>query len=165
MATISTGALAGTASVVDGDTIVVAGQAIELHGIDAPEYEQNCHVGLEVWLCGLKATRALESFIGASPVTCQDDGVCFVRGRDLAAWMVLNGWALATTDYEDQERRARIAELGIWRGDFMTPWEWRRVSAWRHRRHCPPDASSRATSPSPASTSFTCLAGATMRTR
>ncbi len=104
---------------------MVTGQSIELHGIDAPEYEQNCLVDLEVWLCGIKASQALENFVGASTVTCQGDGICFVRGRNLAAWMVLNDWALAAADYEDQERRTRIAELGLWRGDFVTPWEWR----------------------------------------
>jgi endonuclease YncB( thermonuclease family) len=32
--------LRGPASVIDGDTIVVAGERIRLHGIDAPELEQ-----------------------------------------------------------------------------------------------------------------------------
>ncbi len=29
--------IAGPAKVIDGDTIVIAGQRIQLHGIDAPE--------------------------------------------------------------------------------------------------------------------------------
>ena len=29
-------------------------------------------------------------------------------------------------DYVDQERGAQIAELGIWRGKFVPPWDWRR---------------------------------------
>lgn len=55
---------------------------------------------------------------------------CSVRGRDIEAWLVLNGWALAyrkySLDYVDQEQRAQIAELGMWRGEFIAPWEWRR---------------------------------------
>ena len=131
--------ITGPARIIDGDTIDVAGQRIRFHGIDAPESGQTCVVGLEVWLCGQKADHALYNFIGTSSVTCQERDVdrygrivatCAVRGRDIGAWMVLNGWALAyrrySLDYVDQERRARIAALGMWRGDFVPPWEWRR---------------------------------------
>ena len=33
----------GPARVIDGDTIVIAGERIRLHGIDAPEMKQTCH--------------------------------------------------------------------------------------------------------------------------
>lgn len=32
----------GLARVIDGDTIVIAGERIRLHGIDAPEMKQTC---------------------------------------------------------------------------------------------------------------------------
>jgi endonuclease YncB( thermonuclease family) len=35
-----TAPLIGPAKVIDGDTIVVAGQLVRLHGIDAPELDQ-----------------------------------------------------------------------------------------------------------------------------
>ncbi|MEE8445227.1 MAG: hypothetical protein V3S44_07735 [Alphaproteobacteria bacterium] len=35
----------GPARVIDGDTIVIAGERIRLHGIDAPERDQVCHLG------------------------------------------------------------------------------------------------------------------------
>ena len=114
------------ARVIDGDTIEVAGERIRLHGIDAPESGQTCVVGLEVWLCGQKADHALYNFIGTSPMTCQEQGIdrygrtiatCSVRGLDIGAWMVMQGWALAyrrySLDYVDQERRAQIAGLGV----------------------------------------------------
>ena len=47
LALIATPALAdvaGTASVIDGDTIEVHGQRIRLHGIDAPESRQLCRL-------------------------------------------------------------------------------------------------------------------------
>jgi endonuclease YncB( thermonuclease family) len=44
--------------------------------------------------------------------------------------MVLNGWALAyrrySTDYVVEELTARKARRGIWRGEFVPPWEWRK---------------------------------------
>ena len=44
--------------------------------------------------------------------------------------MVLNGWALAyrkySKDYAGQEQSAKTARRGIWRGEFVPPWEWRR---------------------------------------
>ncbi len=131
--------ITGPARVIDGDTIDIAGQRIRLHAIDAPENGQTCLVGFEAWMCGQKATEALETFIGGSPVTCQEQGVdrygrtiaaCSVRGRSIEAWMVLNGWALAYRQYSldsvEQERRAQIADLGMWRGEFVALWEWRR---------------------------------------
>lgn len=42
----------------------------------------------------------------------------------------VNGWALAyqeySTDYVEQETAARVAGAGIWRGQFVPPWDWRR---------------------------------------
>ena len=49
---------------------------------------------------------------------------------DIAAKMVRQGWALAyrrySTDYVNDEKAARVARKGIWRGEFMLPWDWRR---------------------------------------
>ena len=47
--------------------------------------------------------------------------------------MVRQGWALAyakySTAYLPEEKEARAAERGIWRGAFIAPWDW------RHREH------------------------------
>ncbi len=37
--------VAGTASVIDGDTLEIHGQRIRFHGIDAPESRQLCRSG------------------------------------------------------------------------------------------------------------------------
>ena len=46
------------------------------------------------------------------------------------AWMVRQGWAVAyrrySTDYVSQENEAKSERLGIWRGEFVMPWKWRR---------------------------------------
>lgn len=44
--------------------------------------------------------------------------------------MVRSGMALAYRYYSDRyvpdEAEARAGRLGIWAGEFMSPWEWRR---------------------------------------
>jgi endonuclease YncB( thermonuclease family) len=56
--------------------------------------------------------------------------VCRAGGEDLNAWLVSQGGALAyrhySTAYVDEEDVARAAQLGIWRGAFTAPWDWRR---------------------------------------
>src|SRR5262249_24751865 len=64
--------LAGTASVIDGDTIEVHGIRIRLHGIDAPESRQECRrPDGTAWRCGQQAALALSDHIGRSPVSCK----------------------------------------------------------------------------------------------
>ncbi len=129
----------GTATVIDGDTIEVHGQRIRLHGIDAPESRQLCRLDGKPWQCGKDAANALADKIARRPVTCEDLGRdrykriiarCTVGGEDLEKWMVSQGWALAyrrySLDYVEQEAEAQAARRGIWAGEFVKPWEWRR---------------------------------------
>ena len=136
--------LAGRALVTDGDTVRLAGERVRLHGIDAPESKQACVAGGRRWRCGSEATRALARRIGGRPIACEERdrdrygrivAVCRVRGEDLNRWMVRQGWALAyrkySTDYVPDERAARAAKRGLWRGDFVPPWRWRKGSGSR----------------------------------
>lgn len=45
--------------------------------------------------------------------------------------MVSSGWALAfreySLDYVHQEQAASAAKAGMWQGEFVSPWEWRRI--------------------------------------
>ncbi len=129
----------GTASVIDGDTIEVHGQRIRLHGIDAPESRQLCRLDGKPWQCGKDATNALADKIARRPVTCEDlgrdrykriIGRCTLAGEDIESWMVQQGWALAyrrySLDFVDEEAEAQAARRGIWAGEFVKPWEWRR---------------------------------------
>jgi endonuclease YncB( thermonuclease family) len=130
----------GKARVIDGDTLEIAGQRIRLHGIDAPESEQTCWAGATEWACGREATFALAYETGMHWVTCREKGgdgdggaayVCFVGNRDLGARMVGAGWALAVggdpAAYAGEETAARAARKGLWRGEFVLPWEWRKA--------------------------------------
>ena len=143
--TIALADITGTATVIDGDTIEVAGERIRLHGIDAPETGQTCRAGGKVWRCGREAAFMLADRIGRSPVwhtdvnfVCEERdqdrygrivAVCFAGDEDINRWMVRNGWALAyrrySTDYVDEESAASGAKAGIWAGEFVLPWEWR----------------------------------------
>jgi endonuclease YncB( thermonuclease family) len=128
-----------SARVIDGDTIDLLGQRIRLHGIDTPEAKQTCQRDGGAWLCGAAATIALRKLIGGAQVTCaQRDkdrygrvvAVCHANGKDLNAAMVLSGMALAYRKYSDdyigQEASAKAAGRGLWAGQFVAPWEWRR---------------------------------------
>ena len=131
--------MAGIPRVIDGDSFEVHGQRIRLHGIDAPESRQLCRLDGKPWQCGKDAANALAEKIARRPVMCEDLGRdrydrviarCTVAGEDLEKWMVANGWALAyrrySLDYVDEEADAQAARRGIWAGEFVRPWEWRR---------------------------------------
>ncbi len=49
----------GNITVIDGDTMILDNQEVELHGIDAPELDQTCKVigKDEIWNCGEEAGR------------------------------------------------------------------------------------------------------------
>ena len=131
--------IVGKARVIDGDTLEIAGQRIRLHGIDAPESDQTCWAGATEWACGREATFALAYETGMHWVTCRAKGgdgdgaayVCTVGNRDLGARMVGAGWALAVggdqAAYAGEETAARAARKGLWRGEFVLPWEWRKA--------------------------------------
>ena len=131
--------LAGRVSVIDGDSLRMSALQVRLHGIDAPESAQTCVAAGRRWPCGTQASRALRRRIAGRTVSCEPKeqdrhgrivAVCRVRGQDLGAWMVAQGWALAyrhhSRDYVSEERAARSARRGIWRGEFVAPWDWRR---------------------------------------
>ena len=131
--------LSGTATILDGDTIIVAGERIRLHGIDAPELDQTFWWRGQQVACGMMARAALEALTAGVKVRCE--GIerdqygrlvakCFSpNGVDIGRRLVLSGWAIAyrqySRDYVDAEIKARKARRGLWQGRFEKPWEWR----------------------------------------
>jgi endonuclease YncB( thermonuclease family) len=63
--------LTGAARVIDGDTIVVAGELVRLHGIDAPELDQTFWWRGRHITCGTMALAALEALTAGTKVRCE----------------------------------------------------------------------------------------------
>ena len=131
--------ITGAPTVIDGDTIDIHGQRIRLHGIDAPESKQVCVSGGEKYRCGQRAALALSDRIGRGSVTCEARdtdrygrviAVCFKGQEDLNGWLVSEGLAVAyrrySQDYVTHEARAQSISVGLWTGEFIMPWDWRR---------------------------------------
>ena len=130
----------GDIRVVDGDTIHKGSKKFRLEGIDAPETRQSCLYQGKTWFCGRAATSALEKKIeAAKTIKCEGDekdsygrviAICYADSQDLNAWMVKNGWALAYIKYSKkylkEQQYAKKKGLGIWKGQFVAPWDWRR---------------------------------------
>ena len=56
--------------------------------------------------------------------------ICWIERVDLSEWMVRNGWAVAYTkysgDYVSAEQEAAGSRKGVWSGEFIDPWDYRR---------------------------------------
>lgn len=116
--------LAGTASVVDGDTIEIHGERIRLDGFDTPERGSMCGA-VNVYQ---KAALALDEFIDQQTVVCDISGKdrygrsigdCSAGGKSLAEYIVSEGWGrdwpqFSHGAYADEERAARNAKRGLW---------------------------------------------------
>lgn len=120
--------------VVDGDSLVIAGERIRLQGIDAPEMAQTCDRGGAVWRCGKWSARVLADAVAGAQIRCKaieldrygrTVATCRANGVDLGQHMVQAGAARAYARYSDQyvatEARARVAKVGLWEGRMVTP--------------------------------------------
>ncbi len=134
--------ITGKPRITDGDTIEIAGQRFRRYGIDAPEAAQRCVAENKRWQCGRNATLALAGIVSTNWVVCQERdkdrygrivavcNIAGVQGPDVAAMMVSEGWVLAyrqfSSDYVKDEAGAQRMRKGVWRGDFIRPWDWRK---------------------------------------
>ena len=125
---------AAAQTVVDGDTITLAGVTWRLFGIHAPEMHQRCGD----WPAGRTASLHLQELMKSRSVFCKSVGVdrdgrtvglCRANGVDLGRAMVRDGMAWAyfqnSRAYIGDEAVARAAKLGVHGHDCEPPWEWR----------------------------------------
>ena len=131
--------LSGLARVTDGDSLAISGKRIRLFGIDAPESQQTCTREGVDWLCGAEAAQKLRQLTDGATLDClvRDKdrygrfvAVCTAAGVDINEAMVASGMALAyrqySQDYVAAEDAAHGAKLGLWAGEFVEPWNWRK---------------------------------------
>lgn len=129
----------GIPHIIDGDTLIVEGERVRLHGIDAPEQKQSCSDEKKNWACGRAATDTLARVTSGKVIKCHGKkrdkykrliAVCFLQEINLNAYMVNKGWALAyrrySKEYISEELEAKSRLSGMWRGDFIAPWDWRK---------------------------------------
>ena len=130
----------GTASVTDGDTLMVRGVRIRLYGIDAPERDQTCRrEDGRSWSCGPEATAELRRLVSGEKISCEVQdrdrygrsvSMCRVGGTDIGSEMVRAGLALAYRQYSrhyvGDEAYAERRKVGVWAGTFDPLWDWRR---------------------------------------
>ncbi|WP_072395446.1 thermonuclease family protein [Hyphomicrobium sp. CS1GBMeth3] len=134
--------IAGPAKILDGDTLLIAGEKLRLTGIDAPEGDQICKRDGRDWPCGRDATRTLRRYLGNETVHCRSRArdnfgrsvvTCTKKdGTDINAWMVKEGWAVTdgfTAPYASEQSEAKAGKRGIWSGTFDNPADWRRLHA------------------------------------
>ncbi|MGB7407271.1 MAG: thermonuclease family protein [Pontixanthobacter sp.] len=132
--TASAETMAGSATVVDGDSLALEGRSIRLFGIDAPETDQTCQRDGEVWSCGLESTSQLAALVEGQIITCQITGidgygrsiaVCMAGYFEINETIVEQCWATAfrkySSDYVAAETRARSARAGLWSSQFELP--------------------------------------------
>ncbi len=131
----------------DGGTIDLGDITYRLDGIDAPAFDQICiddHA--DSWACGVDARDQLTSLIGGRDVRCEDlgpdetykkwhVGICTVEGEttSLNQLLVRQGYALnlassTASGFGDDEAEAKDKRLGLWKGCFIAPTEFR---AWQ----------------------------------
>ena len=138
----------GIPRVVDGDSLEINDNKIRLSGIDAPEKKQLCKKPFltvtfltfqKEYECGAMATERLKKFIKNRSIRCNSESkdrydrfiaTCYLKNKNINSWIVRNGYAVAYTRYSKKyvldEEYAKKNKLGIWKGTFQKPEEWRK---------------------------------------
>jgi endonuclease YncB( thermonuclease family) len=124
----------GPARVVDGDTLVVGGEKVRLHGIDAPELDQPCARNGAPWRCGEWARSQLADRVEGREVACEASerdrydrlvATCRIGQTDIGRSLVRDGAAFAyrrySTAYSSDEAEAKRKGRGLWSGEVGLP--------------------------------------------
>lgn len=128
----------GPVDVIDGDTLAMTGERFRLLGIDAPELDQTCTRGSEIWECGKEATALLAGLTAGKQISCEQIerdsyrriiAICRAEGVDLSEIMASTGMAITLPQFSDAyvsaEADARTRRVGIWGSTFEPPVNYR----------------------------------------
>jgi endonuclease YncB( thermonuclease family) len=132
----------GLAEVVGPAMLSIDGKRIVLYGVDAPVKGQPCYVGKKVWDCATASAKTLLNLAGTQEIACEQRrvdrfgrifAVCKAGGIDINRALVEAGMAVAlpkeTADYVPSETAAKSKGVGIWRGPFTAPADYREMLA------------------------------------
>ncbi len=116
-------AVTGTASVIDGATMVVAGREVRLADIAVPELGADCVLRGKTLDCGVLARAGLiDITVGAHVVCHEAEGKthrCTADGYDLSYGQLHAGWAVAPKGapvaYRSKMEEAKQKQRGLWR--------------------------------------------------
>jgi endonuclease YncB( thermonuclease family) len=129
----------GTASIYDGQNLIVEGVPLRLDGAEAPAIFQQCMTRKSlVWNCGKRASDRLMEIASGKKVRCVVTeplgagaaAICSTTGiSDIGAAMIREGWAVANGHdhgrYSAQQMSAKATGIGMWVGPFEAPWTYR----------------------------------------
>jgi len=132
----------GAAEVVGPALLSLDGKRIVLYGVDAPVKGQPCYAGSKTWDCSTASAKILLNLIGTQEISCEQRrtdqfgrvfAICKAGEVDVNRALVEAGMAVAlpkeTTDYVNAEAAAKAKGIGIWRGPFTAPAEYREMLA------------------------------------
>ena len=132
----------GAVEVTGPAMLSLDGKRIVLFGVDAPVKGQPCYAGAKTWDCSTASGKTLLNIIGTQEVACEERrvdrfgrvfAVCKAGEVDINRALVEAGLAVAlpkeTTDYVAAEAAAKAKGIGIWRGPFTAPADYREMLA------------------------------------
>jgi endonuclease YncB( thermonuclease family) len=132
----------GSAEVTGPAMLSLDGKRILLYGIDAPVRGQPCYAGNKTWDCATASAKTLLNLIGDREIACEQRridqfgrvfAVCKAGEVDINRALVVAGMAVAlpkeTTDYVAAEVEAKAKGIGVWRGPFTAPADYREMLA------------------------------------
>jgi endonuclease YncB( thermonuclease family) len=132
----------GSAEVIGPATLRLGDKRILLYGIDAPVKGQPCYAGAKTWDCSTASAKTLLNIVGTQEVACEQRrvdrfgrvfAVCRAGEVDINRALVEAGMAVAlpkeTTDYVTAEAAAKAKGIGVWRGPFTAPADYREMLA------------------------------------
>jgi endonuclease YncB( thermonuclease family) len=132
----------GSAEVTGPAMLSLDGKRILLYGVDAPVRGQPCYAGNKTWDCATASAKTLLNLIGDQEIACEQRridqfgrvfAVCKAGEVDINRALVEAGMAVAlpkeTTDYVAAEAEAKAKGIGVWRGPFTAPADYREMLA------------------------------------